>query len=94
MKQLKDITLSSPRKTQPLSFVARVSDDSVLHANLLASPRLAKSNALHEAILVRDAADAASGLNAGLEQAKNGWIVWIDQRHPPSASGSVRFLTR
>jgi hypothetical protein len=71
--------LSRSNRATPLSFVACISDESLLRANVLTSPCLIEPNSPHEMILVRAASDAASGLNLGLEQAKNNWIICIHQ---------------
>jgi len=61
-----------------LSFVVCVSDETVLAANLLASPCLGQGSP-HEVIPVRGAATAAEGLNRGLEQARHPWVVCVHQ---------------
>jgi Glycosyl transferase family 2 len=62
----------------PLSFVVCVSDPEILGANLRASPCLS-SGSPHEVISVRNAPNAAAGLNLGLERAKNEWVVCVHQ---------------
>jgi Glycosyltransferase like family len=62
----------------PLSFVVCVSDPAILGANLRASPCLS-SGPPHEVISVRNAPNAAAGLNLGLERAKNEWVVCVHQ---------------
>jgi hypothetical protein len=62
----------------PLSIVACVSDDTILEANLLASPCL-KDGKPHEVILARRCTSAAEGLNFGLEQARNPLVVLTHQ---------------
>lgn len=61
-----------------LSFVVCVSDETVLAANLLASPCLGQGSP-HEVIPVRGAATAAEGLNRGLERARHPWVVCAHQ---------------
>jgi len=62
----------------PMTFVACVSDDAILGANLLASPCL-EPGSRHEVVLVKNCPSAAVGLNIGLEQAKHEWIVCVHQ---------------
>jgi len=62
----------------PMTFVACVSDDAILGANLLASPCL-EPGSRHEVVLVKNCPSAAAGLNIGLEQAKHEWIVCVHQ---------------
>jgi len=61
-----------------LSFVVCLSDNSVLDANLMASPCLG-SGTPHEVIAIRNAPSAAAGLNLGLGRAKHDWIVYVHQ---------------
>jgi Glycosyltransferase like family len=61
-----------------LTFVACISDDELLHSNLLASPCLAPGSR-HEVILVRNARSAAAGLNLGIGRARGDLIVCIHQ---------------
>ena len=61
-----------------LSFVACISDDAVVQANLLASPCLSQDSP-HEVILVKSCKSAADGLNLGLSRAQAGWVVCIHQ---------------
>ena len=51
----------------PLTFAACVSDDRVLHSNLLASPCLAPGSP-HEVILVKRCPTASDGLNLGVHR--------------------------
>ena len=62
----------------PLSFVVCVSDERILAANLLASPCLGPGTS-HELIAMRDAPNAAAGLNFGLERARHEWVVCVHQ---------------
>ncbi len=62
---------------EPLSIVVCVSNETILQANLLASPDLNHSE--HEVILVRNCRNAAEGLNRGLEMAKNSLVVFAHQ---------------
>ena len=52
-----------------LTFVACVSDQSVLESNLLASPCLAGGSP-HEVVLLKNSSSAADGLNRGIERTK------------------------
>ena len=67
------------RGVVPLSFVACVSDDSLLEANLLASPCIAGPGSPHEAILIHEAPSAAAGLTMGLMRANHHWVVYAHQ---------------
>jgi hypothetical protein len=60
------------------SFIVCLSDDSVLDANLMASPCLG-SGTPHEVVAIRNAPSAAAGLNLGVGRAKHGWIVCVHQ---------------
>jgi hypothetical protein len=57
-----------------LSFLVCLSEDSVLDANLMASPCL-RSGTPHEVVAIRNAPSAADGLNLGLRRAKHDWIT-------------------
>ena len=61
-----------------LTFVACVSDEEILRANLLASPCL-KSGSIHEVILVKNCQNAADGLNLGLARARHEFVVCLHQ---------------
>jgi len=61
-----------------VTFVSCVSNDSILGANLLASPCL-EPGSPHEVILVKNCPSAAAGLNIGLERAEHEWIVCAHQ---------------
>jgi hypothetical protein len=61
-----------------LSFVVCLSDDSVLDANLMASPCL-RSGTPHEVVAIRNAPSAADGLNLGVDRAHCDWIVCVHQ---------------
>ena len=75
-----------------LSFIACVSDDAVLKANLLRSPGLVGPDSPHEVILIHKAPSAAAGLNMGLERAKHEWVVCLHEDvHLPE--GWDRLLT-
>ncbi len=63
----------------PLSFVACVSDDSILQANLLASPDLVGPGSPHEVILIHEAPSAAAGYIMGRQRAKHEWVVFVHQ---------------
>jgi hypothetical protein len=61
-----------------LSFVACVSDDELLHSNLLASPCLGHGSR-HGVILVRSCKSAAGVLNLGVGRAADAWVVGVHQ---------------
>ncbi len=61
-----------------MSFIACVSSQVTLHANLLASPCL-DADSPHEAILVNNCPSAADGLNLGIARAKHDWVVCLHQ---------------
>jgi hypothetical protein len=61
-----------------LTFVVCLSDDSILKANLLASPCLGPGSP-HEVMAIRNAPSAAAGLRMGLERARNWWVVCVHQ---------------
>jgi Glycosyltransferase like family len=67
-----------------LTFVACVSDEEILDANLLASACL-KPGSVHEVILIKNCRSAAEGLNAGLARARHELVVCLHQdvRLPP-----------
>ena len=62
----------------PLTFVACVSDEQVLVANLLASACL-KPGSPHELILVKNCRSAAVGLNLGIARARREFVVCLHQ---------------
>ncbi len=62
----------------PLTFVACVSDETVLHGNLLRSPCLGPGTA-HEVILLRNCTSAGDGLNEGIRRAQNEIVVCVHQ---------------
>jgi Glycosyltransferase like family len=62
----------------PLTFVACVSDEGILRANLLASACLG-SGSPHEVILVKNCRSAADGLNFGIARARHQLVVCIHQ---------------
>jgi SAM-dependent methyltransferase len=67
-----------PPDEVPITFVACVNDDEQLNANLLRSPCL-RGTGPHEVLVFRGAASAADGLNAGIEQASNEFVVLVHQ---------------
>jgi hypothetical protein len=69
--------LGSP-EVVPVTFVACVNDDEQLGANLARSPCLTGTSP-HELLVFRGAANAAEGLNAGIEQAHNELVVLVHQ---------------
>ena len=62
----------------PITFVACVNDDAQLGANLARSPCL-RGDSRHELLVFRGCANAAEGLNAGIEQAQNELVVLVHQ---------------
>ncbi len=60
----------------PVTFVACVSDEVVLGANLLASAFL-KPGSPHELILVKNCRSAAAGLNLGIARARHDFVVCL-----------------
>ncbi len=69
---------SVPTDAVPLSFVTCVSDESILQANLLASPCLHPGSP-HDVGAIRGASSAAAGLNQGLEWAEHELVVCVHQ---------------
>jgi hypothetical protein len=67
-----------PHEEVPVTFVACVNDDAQLDANLRRSPCLSDSSP-HELLVFRGCASAAEGLNAGIEQARNEFVVLLHQ---------------
>jgi hypothetical protein len=67
-----------PADEIPITFVACVNDEEQLAANLLRSPCL-RATGPHELLVFRDCANAAEGLNAGIEQARNELVVLVHQ---------------
>ncbi len=65
----------SKTSVTPLSFVACVSDDTLLGANLLASPDLVGPGSPNELILIHDAPSAAAGYTMGRQRAKHEWLA-------------------
>jgi 2-polyprenyl-3-methyl-5-hydroxy-6-metoxy-1,4-benzoquinol methylase len=65
-------------KERPLSFVACVSNQGTLEANLQRSPCLAKTSP-HELLLMRGCSSAAEGLSRGLVQARHAFVVFLHQ---------------
>jgi len=62
----------------PLTFVACVSDEAILEANLLSSPCL-RAPSRHELILLRGCRSAAEGYNRALRQASHPLVVFAHQ---------------
>jgi SAM-dependent methyltransferase len=62
----------------PLSFVACVSDDDILRANLFSSPCL-RPGSPHEVLLFRGCRSAAEGLNRGLARATHAPVICLHQ---------------
>jgi SAM-dependent methyltransferase len=69
---------SASQNTRPLTFVACVSNEAILQANLLSSPCL-RSGTPHEVLLVRNCRSAAEGLNEGIRRAKHDVAVCVHQ---------------
>ena len=65
-------------ETIALSFVACVSDDEIVKANVLSSPCL-HQGCPHEFTVVKNCPSAAGGLNRGLERARHEWVVCLHQ---------------
>ena len=65
-------------KDRPISFVACVSNQATLEANLLRSPCLG-SDGPHQLLLMRGCASAAEGLNRGINRANNSIVVCLHQ---------------
>jgi hypothetical protein len=61
-----------------LTFVACVSDEEILRANLLASACL-KPGSVHEVILIKNCQNAADGLNRGIARARHEFVVCLHQ---------------
>ena len=59
-----------------LTFVACVSDEEILRANLLASPCLSPDS-VHEVILVTNCQNAADALNRGIARAWHEFVVCL-----------------
>jgi SAM-dependent methyltransferase len=78
------------RVEPPLTFVACVSDEAVLRANLLASPCL-RGGTPHEIRLVRNSPTAADGLNDGLASARHDWVICVHQDVYLPAGWPTRF---
>jgi SAM-dependent methyltransferase len=62
----------------PITFVACVNDEAQLEANLLRSPDVSGAHP-HQILLFRGCANAAEGLNAGIEQADGELVVLVHQ---------------
>jgi SAM-dependent methyltransferase len=75
---LPDADTFSPADDVPLSFVACVSDEATVQANLLSSPCLGPGTP-HEVLLQRGCRSAADGLNAGLARARHDLVVCLHQ---------------
>jgi Glycosyltransferase like family len=74
----------SAHSNTPLTFVACVSDEVTLRANLLASACL-QPGTVHEVILIKNCRSAADGLNLGITRARHEFVVCLHQdvRLPP-----------
>jgi SAM-dependent methyltransferase len=66
------------QSARPLTFVACVSNEAILQANLLSSPCL-RSGTPHEVLVVRHCRSAAEGLNEGIRRAKHDAVVCVHQ---------------
>ncbi len=69
---------SGKQPDQPITFVACVSNQATLEANLLRSPCLG-SGSPHELLLMRGCANAAEGLNRGLGRASHSMVICLHQ---------------
>jgi hypothetical protein len=69
---------NSDDRSPPLTFVACVSNEEILRANLLASPCL-KPGSVHEVILVKNCPNAADGLNRGIARARHERVICLHQ---------------
>ncbi len=78
------------RTEPPLSFVACVSDEDQLRANLLSSPCF-RPGSPHELRLIQKCPDAAAGLNFGIAKARHEWVVCLHQDVYLPAGWPTRF---
>jgi hypothetical protein len=78
---------------RPLTFVACVSDETNLQANLLSSPCLAAGTP-HEVLLYRGCTSAAEGLNRGLSEARHEIVVCLHQDVYLPKNWPARFQAR
>lgn len=78
---------------EPMTFVACVSDEARLRANLLASPGL-RGGPAHEVLLFRGCASAAEGLNRGAAAARHPLVVCLHQDVYLPRGWPARFLRR
>ncbi len=67
---------NSDESSRPVTFVACVSDEEILAANLLASACL-KPGSPHEVILIKNGRSAADGLNIGIARARHELVVCL-----------------
>jgi hypothetical protein len=88
----KDLCDSGPAET-PLTFVACVSDEPTLHANLLSSPCLGPGSP-HEVLLMRGCRNAADGLNQGIGRARHRLVVCLHQDMYLPRNWPQRFLSQ
>jgi SAM-dependent methyltransferase len=75
---IEDCQESDIEANRPISFVACVSNEATLQANLLRSPCLERDRR-HELLLMRGCGSAAEGLNRGIERARNSVVVCLHQ---------------
>ncbi len=76
--QVSSLARETEEGAVPLSFAVCISETTILHGNLLASPCLADGSP-HELIKILNAPSAADGLNAALRRAKEPWVVVVHQ---------------
>ncbi len=69
---------NSDESNRPVTFVACVSDEEILRANLLASACLMPGS-VHEVILIKNGPSAADGLNIGIARARHELVVCLHQ---------------
>jgi SAM-dependent methyltransferase len=79
------------RSERPLTFVCCVSDDAILHGNLLASPCF-RPGSPHEIMLQHGCRSAAEGLNEGIRRARHEWVVCLHQDAYLPAGWPTRFV--
>ena len=75
---------NNDESNRPATFVACVSDEEILGANLLASACL-KPGSPHEVLLIKNGRSAADGLSIGIARARHELVVCLHQdvRLPP-----------
>jgi hypothetical protein len=71
-------TLNGDDSARGLTFVACVSNEDILRANLLASACL-QPGSPHEVLLIKNGCSAADGLNRGIARARHEFVVCLHQ---------------